>query len=221
MAKRRVSAFGRLGRMNRAQRRESGRRVVASDPGLTIVHPNAGGIDIGNASHFVAVPSDRDENPVREFGCRTAALHEMADWLKACRIDTVAVPATGVCWIALYDVPEQHGIRVVPVNARHKKNEPGRKTDVQECQWLMKLHTYGLMRDSFRLRQDMEYVRTIWRVRDRHVKEAAEAIQHRQKSMTKMNIQLANAISDISGVSGQAIVAAFCGASGTHTSWRT
>jgi transposase len=211
MAKRRVSAFDRLGRMNRAQRRELGRRVVAGDPGLTIVHPNAGGIDIGNASHFVAVPSDRDENPVREFGCWTAALHEMADWLKACRIDTVAVQATGVYWIALYDVLEQHSIRVVLVNARHTKNVPGRKTDVQECQWLMKLHTYGLMRDSFRLQQDMEYVRTIWRVRDRHVKEAAEAIQHMQKSMTKMNIQLANAISDISGVSGQAIVAAILG----------
>src|SRR3954452_6114522 len=85
---------------------------------------------------------------VREFGCWTAALNEMADWLKACRIDTVAMQATGVYWIALYDVLEQHGIQVVLVNAQHTKNVPGRKTDVQECQWLMKLHTYGLMRDS-------------------------------------------------------------------------
>ena len=210
MAKRKKSTFERLttGRMNRSRRRELGRRVAASDPGLTIVHPNAGGIDVGNESHFVAVPSDRDTNPVREFGCWTAALNEMAEWLKSCRIDTVAMQATGVYWIALYDVLEQHGIRVVLANAQHTKNVPGRKTDVQECQWLMKLHTYGLMRDSFRLQQDMEYVRTIWRVRDRHVKEAGRAIQHMQKALTKMNVQLANVISDISGVSGQAIVTA-------------
>ena len=179
MAKRRMSTFERLstGQMNRSQRRELGRRVAASDPGLTIVHPNAGGIDVGNESHFVAVPSDRDANPVREFGCWTAALNEMAEWLKSCRIDTVAMQATGVYWIALYDVLEQHGIRAVLVNAQHTKNVPGRKTDVQECQWLMKLHTYGLVRDSFRL-EDMEYLRTIWRVRDRHVKEAGRAVQH-------------------------------------------
>ena len=210
MAKRKMSTFERLnpGQMNRSQRRELGRRVAASDPGLTIVHPNAGGIDVGNESHFVAVPSDRDANPVREFGCWTAALNEMAEWMKSCRVDTVAMQATGVYWIALYDILEQHGIRVVLVNAQHTKNVPGRKTDVQECQWLMKLHTYGLVRDSFRLEQNMEYVRTIWRVRGRHVKEAGRAVQHMQKALTKMNIQLANVISDISGESGQAIVAA-------------
>jgi transposase len=156
----------------------------------------------------VAVPPDRDENPVREFGCWTKSLNDMAKWLKSCRIDTVAVQATGVYWIALYDVLEQHGIRVVLVNEQHTKNVPGRKTDVQECQWLMKPHTYGLMRDSSPLQQDMEYVRTIWRVRDRHVKEAGREVQHMQKALTKMNIQLANVISDISGLSGQAIIAA-------------
>jgi transposase len=132
----------------------------------------------------------------------------MAEWLKSCRIDTVAMQATGVYWIALYDILERHGIRVVLVNAQHTKNVPGRKTDVQECQWLMKLQTYGLMRDSFRLQQDMEYVRTIWRLRDRHVKDAGREVQHMQKALTKMNIQLANVISDISGLSGQAIVTA-------------
>jgi transposase len=210
MAKRRKSTFERLstGQMNRSQRRELGRRVAAGDAGLAIVQANAGGIDVGNESHFVAVPPDRDTNPVREFGCWTAALNEMAEWLKSCRIDTVAMQATGVYWIALYDVLEQHGVRVVLVNAQHTKNVPGRKTDVQECQWLMKLHTYGLVRDSFRLQQDMEYVRTIWRVRDRHVKEAGREVQHMQKALTKMNVQLANVISDVSGVSGQAIVTA-------------
>jgi len=140
MATHRMSTFARLesGRLNRKQRRELGRKVAAADPGLTVVHANAGGIDVGNESHYVAVPPDRDPNPVQEFGCWTAALNQMAEWLKSCRIDTVAMQATGVYWIALYDVLEQHGIRVVLVNAQHTKNVPGRKTDVQECQWLMK-----------------------------------------------------------------------------------
>lgn len=129
-----------------------------------------------------------------------------AEWLVSCRIVTVALQATGVCWIPLYDILERHGIEVFLVNAQHTKNVPGRKTDVQECQRLMKLHTYGLLRDSFRLQQGMEYVRTIWRVRDRHVKEAAQEVQHMQKALTKMNIQLANALRDVSGVSGLAII---------------
>src|ERR1700683_4262517 len=106
MAKRKMSTFERLtsGKMNRSQRRELGRRVAASDPGLTIVHPHAGGIDVGNESHFVAVPADRDAHPVREFGCWTAALNEIAEWLISCRIDTVAMQATGVYWMALDDV---------------------------------------------------------------------------------------------------------------------
>lgn len=132
----------------------------------------------------------------------------MCEWLKACRIDTVAMQATGVYWIPLQDLLEQNGIRVVLSNARDTKNVPGRKTDVQESQWLMKLHTYGLLRDSFRLDQNMLPVRTIWRVRARHVEEAGRAVQHMQKALTKMNVQLANVLSDISGVSGQAIIAA-------------
>src|SRR5438309_9933442 len=113
--------------------------------------------------------------------------------------------STGVYWLPVYEVLVESGFEVFLVNARHTKNVPGRKTDVQECQWLMKLHTYGLMRDSFGLQQDMEYVRTVWRLRDRHVKDAGRAVQHMQKSLTKMNVQLANVISDISGLSGQAI----------------
>jgi len=208
MAKQKKSTFERLrsGTMNRQQRRDLGRRLAGNDPGLTIVHPNAGGIDVGNESHFVAVPPDRDPNPVQEFGCWTADLKRMAAWLSACRIDTVAMQATGVYSIPLYDILTGHGIRVVLVNAQHTKNVPGRKSDVQECQWLMKLHTYGLLRDSFRLEEKMEGVRTIWRLRDRHLKDASRAVQHMQKALTKMNIQLANVISDITGVSGQAII---------------
>jgi hypothetical protein len=160
MAKR--SVFERLsgGRLNRKERRELSRRVDAGDPGLSIVNPNAGGIDVGNESHFAAVPGDRDSNAVQEFGCWTADLVRMAKWLQSCRIDTVALQATGVYWIAMHDVLSDHGIRVVLVNARDTKNVPGRKSDVQECQWLMKLHTYGLLRDSFHLSKDLEGVRT-------------------------------------------------------------
>ncbi len=210
MAKRKTSTFERLTteRMNRQQRRALGMRLASKDPGLTIVHCNAGGIDVGNQSHYAAVPPDRDPNPVQEFGCWTADLVRMAEWLRACRVETVAVQATGVYWIALYDILTQQGIRVVLVNAQHTKNVPGRKSDVQECQWLMKLHTYGLVRDSFRLDEKMEGVRTLWRLRARHVQEGGRAVQHMQKALTKMNVQVANVLSDISGVSGQAIIAA-------------
>jgi transposase len=106
----------------------------------------------------------------------------------------VAIQATGVYWIGLYDILVQHGIQVV-ANAQHTKNLPGRKTDVQEGQWLMKLHTYGLLRDSFYLQEDMQSVRTVWRLRGQHVlQEAVREIQHMQKAMTKMNIQLANVL---------------------------
>ena len=157
MAKRKKSTFERLtkGPLNRKQRRELERRLVSDDPGLRIVHPNAGGIDVGNESHFAAVPADRDAQPVQEFGSWTADLHRMGKWLQSCRIDTVAVQATGVYWIPLYDILTEHGIRVVLVNAQHTKNVPGRKSDVQESQWLMKLHTYGLLRDSFRLAENL------------------------------------------------------------------
>ena len=146
--------------------------------------------------------------PVREFGCWTAALVEMAEWLKACRVDTVAIQATGVYWISLHDILVKHGVQVTVVNAHHTKNVPGRKSDVQECQWLMKLHTYGLLRNSFRLEGQMEKVRTIWRLRGRYIQDAAQGVQHMQKALTKMNVQLANVISDISGVSGRTIIAA-------------
>lgn len=210
MARRKRSTFERinLSRMNRQQRRDLGRCLETNDPGLSIVHENAGGVDVGNESHFVAVPGDRDPHPVQEFGCWTNDLIRMAEWLQKCSIDTVALQATGVYWIGLCDILEQHGIRVVVANAQHTRNLPGRKSDVQECQWLMKLHTYGLLRDSFRVGEDMQRVRAIWRLRSRHVEEAARTIQHMQKALTQMNVQLSNVLSDISGVSGQAIIEA-------------
>ena len=193
---------------NRQQRKQLERHLTSANPGLDVVHRNAAGIDVGNASHFVAVPPDRDSQPVREFGCWTADLQRLADWLKQCGIQTVVMQSTGVYWVALYDVLEQRGFQVWLVNARHTKNLPGRKSDVQESQWLMKLHTYGLLRNSFRAPEAIRGVRTIWRLRARHVAEAGRCVQHMQKALTTMNVQLANVISDISGVTGLAILRA-------------
>ena len=117
-----------------------------------------------------------------------------------------SMQSTGVYWFAVYDVLEKHGVKVFLVNASHTKNLPGRKSDVQESQWLMKLHTYGLLRNSFRPPEEIRPIRSIWRLRDRHVHDAARSVQHMQKALTSMNVHLANAISDISGTSGQAII---------------
>jgi transposase len=213
MAQKKTSIQERLrsGKLNRKQRKELVRRVYADDPGLEVVHRNVAGIDVGNESHFVAVPPGRDPQPVREFGCWTADLLRMAEWLKSCGIETVVMQSTGVYWIAVYDVLEKAGFKVWLSNARETKNLPGRKSDVQESQWLMKLHTYGLLRNSFRPPEQIRAVRTIWRLRDRNVRDAAREIQHMQKAMTTMNVQLANVLSDVAGVSGQAIIRAILG----------
>jgi hypothetical protein len=176
--------------------------------GLQVVHPKAAGIDVGNEEHWVAVPPDLDPEPVRSFGCFTQDLLEMVDWLVRCGIETVAMQSTGVYWIALYDILAERGIRVFVVNARDTKNLPGRKTDIQECQWLLKLHAYGLLRNSFRPEEEILVMRTYWRQRQQHIGDASRCIQHMQKALTQMNVQLANAISDISGTTGQAILTA-------------
>src|SRR6266852_2667057 len=145
---------------------------------------------------------------IAEFGCTTAELKAMAAWLKKCGIRTIAMQSTGVYWVAVYDILEQAGLEVYLVNARETKNLPGRKSDVQESQWLMKLHTYGLLRNSFRPSQEIRRMRTYWRQRNDLVRAAARHIQRMQKAMTQMNIQLANVLSDVSGVTGQAIIKA-------------
>lgn len=211
MAKRKMSTFERLrngGRLTRQERRQLQQRLRAADPGLQIVHPEAAGIDVGSKRHFVAVPAGRDAQPVQEFGSWTADWHRLAAWLKSCGIRTVAMQSTGVDWVALQDVLEAEGIETYLVNARGTKNLPGRKSDVQECQWLRKLHTYGLLRNSFHPPEEIRALRTIWRLRDRLVGEAGRTIQQMQKALTTMNIQLSNAISDLSGVTGLAIIRA-------------
>jgi len=186
--------------------------------GLGIVHPKAAGIDVGNEEHWVAVPPDMDPEPVQRFGCVTQELQEMAQWLLRCGIDTVALQSTGVYWIALYDILSERGIRVFVVNAQATKNLPGRKTDIQECQWLLKLHTYGLLKNSFRPEEEILVMRTYWRQRQQHIGDASRCIQHMQKVLTQMNVQLANTISDISGATGQAILAAIV--AGERDPWK-
>jgi len=167
----------------------------------------------------VAIPPDRDAEPVRKFGSFTADLHRMARWLKDCRIATVVMQSTGVYWMALHDVLESHGLQVNVANARHTKTLPGRKTDVQECQWLQKLHTFGLLNNSFRPPEEIRTLRGYLRQRE-NLAAAATCIQHMQKALTEMNIQLANVISDISGTTGLAILCDIVGGSGIHISGR-
>ena len=210
MAEPKRNTFQRLkkGPLNRKERRDLERRLNTEDPGLEIVNRNVAGIDVGNETHYVAVPPSRDPQPVQEFGSWTTDLERMADWLKTCGIETVVMQSTGVYWIALYDVLEKRGFKMCLANARHTKNLPGRKSDVQESQWLLKLHTYGLLRNSFRPPDEIRALRSLWRLRDRHVKEAARTVQHMQKSMITMNVQLSNTISDLSGTTGLAIIRA-------------
>ena len=193
---------------NRKERKEWARRLQSEDPGLEVVHPHAAGIDVGNGAHYVAVRPDRDPEPVRRFECFTADLHRLADWLRRCGVKTVAMQSTGVYWIPVYEVLEERGFQVYLVNARHTKNLPGRKSDVQESQWLLKLHTYGLLNNSFQPPGEIRVLRTYWRQRADHVRGAATCVQRMQKTLTQMNVQLANVISDVSGLTGQTIVRA-------------
>jgi transposase len=188
--------------MTRQQKKKLARRLWSENPGLELVHPNAAGIDIGSRQHYVAVGPDRDPQPVRTFGCFTQDLHRMAEWLQACGVRTIAMQSTGVYWIPVYDVLEQHGFEVWLVNARQTRNLPGRKTDVQESQWLLKLHTYGLLRRSFRPSADIRAIRTCWRERGEYVQQAGACIQRMQKALTEMNVQMATVLSDLSGTTG-------------------
>ncbi len=179
-----------------------------SRSGLSVTHPDAAGIDVGSASHFVAVPPDRDERPVREFKSFTADLIQLADWLQRCGVKIVAMESTGVYWIALYELLERRGFEVLLVNARHIKNVSGRKSDVLDCQWLQQLLSFGLLRGAFRPADAVCELRSIVRQRESILRQQARSVQHMQKALAQMNIQLANVISDVVGVTGQRILRA-------------
>jgi transposase len=167
---------------------------------------DAAGIDIGAREIFVAVPAGRDEDPVRVFGTFTEDLQRMADWLLACRITTVAMESTGVYWIPLYEILEARGIQPCLADARHMKNVPGRRTDWHECQWIQYLHSVGLLRAAFRPEEQVCAVRAVMRHRGQLVEMASQHVQHMQKALTQMNLQIHHVLSDITGQTGLAIV---------------
>lgn len=180
--------------------------VGSKSSSLEPVHRHAAGIDIGSRSHFVAVPPDRDERPVREFETFTADLHALAEWLSQCGVKSVALESTGVYWIPLFEILEQRGFEVVLVDARRLKTVPGRKTDVLDCQWLQQLHTYGLLAGAFRPDDATCVLRSYLRQRAMLVEHASHHIQHMQKALEQMNLKLTNVLSDITGRTGMAIL---------------
>lgn len=179
--------------------------------GLTPLNPNAAGIDIGAESHFVAVPPGRDQRSVREFGAFTSDLYHLAEWLKTCRVETVAMESTGVYWIPLFQVLEEQGFEVILVDPHRLKTVPGRKTDVVDCQWLQRLHTYGLLAGAFRPAEDIRQLRSYLRQRSMLVEYAARHIQHMQKALTQMNLKLQHVVNDITGKTGMDIIQAILG----------
>ena len=175
---------------------------------LERINPNVAGIDCGSAEHFVAVPPDRDPCPVQCFSTFTCDLVRLADWLIACGVTSVAMEATGVYWIPVYDILEGRGLAVLLVNARHIKNVPGRKSDVSDCEWLRELHSVGLLRGSFRPSAAIVALRTYLRHRQTLIESASTYIQRMQKALVQMNLQLPLVVTDITGVTGMLILRA-------------
>jgi hypothetical protein len=175
---------------------------------LEQINENAAGIDLGSAEHWVCVPPGRDEKNVRRFGCFTPDLMAMADWLTQSGVTTVAMEATGVYWIPVFQILEARGFEVKLVNAYHFKTVPGRKTDVKDCQWLQQLHTYGLLSGSFRPEDQVCVLRSYVRQRECLIKSAGIHVQRMQKALIQMNLHLHKVISDITGLSGMAIIKA-------------
>jgi transposase len=179
--------------------------------GMPIIHARAGGIDVGSRIHVAAVPPDLCDEPVQTFQAFTGDIERMADWLVSLGIATVAMESTGVYWVPVYEVLQSRGIEVIVANAREARAVPGRKSDVNDAQWLQRLHACGLLRASFRPGRDVAALRAYLRLRERHLDYAAAHIQHMQKALTFMNLQLHHVVSDITGVTGLRIVRAIIG----------
>ena len=191
--------------MKRYRGRPSSTPRVSPDA-LARLHPHAAGIDCGSAVHFVAVPPDRDATPVRSFPTFTGDLQRLADWLGACRVTHVAMEATGVYWMPVFEILEARGVHVILVNARHVKNLPGRKSDVSDCEWLRDLHILGLVRGSFRPADAIVALRGYLRHRTTLIESAGALVQRMQKALVQMNVQLPLVVSDITGVTGLRIL---------------
>jgi transposase len=175
---------------------------------ISPTHSNAAAIDIGATMHVAAVGPDQNPEPVRSFGTFTGDLHRLADWFEQCGVRTIAMESTGVYWIPVFEILDQRGFEVILVNARDAKHVPGRKTDISDAQWLQRLHEYGLLRASFRLKGEVAIMRAYLRQRERLLDYAASHIQHMQKALTQMNLQLHHVVTDITGVTGMAIIRA-------------
>ncbi len=184
------------------------RRSTAAPVTLHTVHANAAGLDLGHDAIWAAVPADRLAQPVHKFGTLTPDLLALVVWLQQSQIDTVAMEATGVYWIPVYEMLEDRGFDVYLVNARHVKNAPGRKSDVQDCQWIQYLHSVGLLSRSFRPGAAIATLRAYNRHRQSLIDDRAAHIQRMQKALLQMNVQLPQVVSDITGVTGLAIIRA-------------
>lgn len=183
-----------------AKRKKRARRSLKS------MNPDAAGIDIGSRFHVVAVPPDRDETPVRSFDSFTGDLHRLADWMESCGVKTIAMESTSVYWMPLYNILDARGFDVLLTNARDVKHVPGRKSDVNDAQWLQRLHEFGLVRGSFHPAEGFDTLRAYLRQRERLVEYAAAHTQHMQKALMLMNLQLHHVVADITGKTGQAIL---------------
>src|SRR6202051_1868437 len=175
---------------------------------MPMVHPNAAAIDVGATMHMAAVRADRAPEPVRSFGTFTADLHRLVDWFSECGVGTVVMESTSVYWIPVFELLDARGFTVFLVNARDAKHVPGRKTDVSDAQWLQRLHSYGLLRASFRPKGRIAELRAYVRQRERLLEYAASHIQHMQKALTEMNLQLHHVVADITGATGLRIIRA-------------
>ena len=187
-------------------KKRTGKPAHRAQPLLERVNVNAAGIDCGSAVHYVAVPPDRDPEPVQCFKTFTDDLHRLAEWLVACGIKSVAMEATGVYWIPIFEILEARGLEVLLVNARHVKNVPGRKSDVTDCEWLRELHSVGLLKGSFRPTAEITALRSYLRHRETLIQGAATTINRMQKALVQMNLQLHLVISDIGGSTGLRIL---------------
>lgn len=175
---------------------------------LEIQNPNSAGIDIGSSEHYVAVPEHKDSNPIRRFGANTKDLEELTNWLLSIDITTVAMESTGIYWIPLYDMLESKGIDVCLVNARHIKNVSGRKTDVADCEWLRKLHTYGLLSSSFIPNELTRQLRSYVRLRETIEATKARDLTQIDTLLHSMNIKLPKIINGLDGVTSMNIIRA-------------
>jgi transposase len=187
---------------------KKGKKKISVDQGWEPINAHAGGIDVGSREHFACVPAEATPKNVRSFGTFTADLEALAQWFKQCGVTSVAMEATGVYWIPVFQILEARGFEVILVNARQTKNVAGRKSDVQDCQWIQRLHTYGLLQGSFRPEDPYCILRTYLRYRDELVSARSTQCQHMHKALQQMNVQLGQVLSDVTGVSGMAIIQA-------------